>query len=103
MDLIHFTPLILERLCNALLTKRDDVIWRFFETMSALTRLTAIVHHPDADPHTSPFCRPPFLPNAISDMTPEKDEKGEYSCHPSLTSFTSSSATTRCPAPTASN
>ena len=26
MDLIHFASLILQKLCNALLTKRDDVI-----------------------------------------------------------------------------
>ena len=40
MDPIHFAPPILLRLCNALLTKREDVIWCFFETVSYITRLT---------------------------------------------------------------
>ena len=40
VDLNHFAPRILQRLCNTLLTKRDDVIWRFFETMAAIMRLT---------------------------------------------------------------
>ena len=55
MDLIHFASPILQKLYNALLTKRDGVIWRFFETMSALTRLT--VYHPDADPLSSTISR----------------------------------------------
>ena len=40
VDFIHFTPLILQRLCNALLTKCDDVTRRLFETMAAIARLT---------------------------------------------------------------
>ena len=40
MDLIHLSSLILQKLCYTLLTKRKDVIWCFFETMSYITRLT---------------------------------------------------------------
>ena len=47
-------PLILQGLCNTLLTKREAVTRRFFKTMAAITRLT-IEGVPDADPHTSPF------------------------------------------------
>ena len=39
MDLICIAPLILQRLCNALLTKHEDVIRTFFETTVAITRL----------------------------------------------------------------
>ena len=49
MDLTHFAPLILQRLCNALLPKREDFIWPFFETMAAITCFT-IQRAPDADP-----------------------------------------------------
>ena len=40
LDLIHIAPLPLQGLCNGLLTKREDVIRRFFETMAATTCLT---------------------------------------------------------------
>ena len=46
MDLIDFTPLISQGLCNALPTKREDVISRFFETMSDTLTCLA-VHNPD--------------------------------------------------------
>ena len=39
MNLIHFPLPILQKLCNTLLTKREDVIRRF-KTMSAITWLT---------------------------------------------------------------
>ena len=48
MDLIHFAPSSLKTLCNALLTKREDVIMRFFEPLAAITRLT-IKRASDAD------------------------------------------------------
>ena len=38
-DLIHIAPLPLQGLCNALLTKSEDVIWPFPETIAAITRL----------------------------------------------------------------
>ena len=45
MDIIQITPLILERLCITLVTKRDDVIRGFFETIAIITFLS--LHHPD--------------------------------------------------------
>ena len=33
MDLIHLSSSILQKLCNSLLTKREDVIGRFSETI----------------------------------------------------------------------
>ena len=101
IDLIHFAPLILQKLCNALLSKREEVVWRFFYLMAAITQLT-IERAPDADPKrpASTFYRSPFLVNAIPDMIPTKDKKGTYFCSPSRTSLMSSSATHRCSAQT---
>ena len=57
---IHIAPLILQRLCNTLPAKREDVIWCFFETMSSITGLT-IEGAPYADPKrpASTFYRSP--------------------------------------------
>ena len=81
IDLIHLAPLTLQRLCNALLTKREDVIFRFFESMAAITRVT-IERAPDADPKrpASTFYRSSFLVNTISDVMPTNDERGTYFC-----------------------
>ena len=102
MDLIHFAHLILQKLYNSLLTKREDVVCRFFQTTATITRLT-IEGAPGADPHTSQFDRSPFLPNAIADIMFTKDEKGTHFCVSFRDAFESSSVTTRCPAPTASS
>ena len=79
IDLIHFAQLILQKLCNALLTKREVGIWHFFETIAAFTWPT-IERAPDADQPSSMFFSSPFVVNAITDMMPTNDEKGTYFC-----------------------
>ena len=74
MDLIHLSSLILQKLCNALLTNRDDVVRRFSETIAPLTRLTI---EPAADTLAQLDDLPiDMLVDAISDMMPTKDGKG---------------------------
>ena len=72
----------MQRLCNALLTKREDVIWRFLETMAVITRLT-ITRLLTLSP-SSTTCLDvlplALLVNVISDMTPTKDQKWEHFC-----------------------
>ena len=65
-------------LYNALLTKREDVIWRLFETITAVTRLI-IGHPPDAHPKrlASTFYRSTCSSTPSLTM-PTKDEKGTY-------------------------
>ena len=72
MDLIHIAPVILQRLYNAPLTKREDVILRLFETITAVTRLT-IVRASDADPTCLDDLPLDLLVNAITDMMLTKD------------------------------
>ena len=47
-DLIHIAPLPLQGLCNGLITKREDVIRRFFGTITTITCLA--VHTPTPSP-----------------------------------------------------
>ena len=64
----------MQGLCNALLTKRDDVIGRFCETIAPLTWLTI---EPAADTLAQLDDLPiDMLVDAISDMMPTKDGRG---------------------------
>ena len=101
MDLNHFAPLIMQRHCNALLTRCENVIFCFSETVAPITRLAI---EPAADTLTQLDDLPiDMLFDAISDMMPTKHEKGITPACPSRTSLTSSSATNRCsPPPTSS-
>ena len=49
MDLIHFAPLILQKLCNTLPVYRKNIVGRFFDLLADITQLT-IERAPDADP-----------------------------------------------------
>ena len=101
MDLNHFAPLIMQRHYNGLLTRCENVIFCFSETVAPITRLAI---EPAADTLTQLDDLPiDMLFDAISDMMPTKHEKGITPACPSRTSLTSSSATNRCsPPPTSS-
>ena len=78
------------------------MIKHFFEPIAAITRLAIEVLQTLTRPAQLDVLPLDLLVNAISDMIPTKDEKGEYFCYPSRTSLTSSSATNHCRAPTTS-
>ena len=75
MDLNHFAPLIMQRHCNALLTRCENVIFRFSETVAPIPRLAI---EPEADTLAQLDDLPiDMLVDPISDMMPTKDGKGD--------------------------
>ena len=68
----------MQRLCNALLTKHDDVIRTFFETMAAITRFTSNMLPTPTRSDLLDDLPLDLLVNATSDMTLTKDENGEF-------------------------
>ena len=79
MDLIDFTPLILQGLYNALLTKHEDAI-RASSKQWQPSRASLCTTPTPTRPTHLPVLPLYLLVNAISDMVPTKDEKGTYIC-----------------------